>query len=88
MRELVLRARAVLRRGAQGETDVLQEKVGPLRIDPGARRAFVANEEVLLTAFEFKLLASELQTPNRSTRTSTGCGRSSVLSVISSRRPR
>jgi two-component system phosphate regulon response regulator PhoB len=58
MRELVLRVRAVLRRGAQGETDVLQEKVGPLRIDPVAHRAFVVNEEVLLTALEFKLLAT------------------------------
>jgi two-component system, OmpR family, phosphate regulon response regulator PhoB len=56
MRELVLRVRAVLRRGAHGETDVLQERVGPLRIDPIAHRAFVADEEVMLTALEFKLL--------------------------------
>jgi two-component system phosphate regulon response regulator PhoB len=34
MRELVLRVRAVLRRGIHGEADVLQERVGPLRIDP------------------------------------------------------
>jgi two-component system phosphate regulon response regulator PhoB len=58
MRELVLRVRAVLRRGAHGETDVLQERVGPLRIDPIAHRAFVADEEVVLTALEFKLLGT------------------------------
>jgi len=36
MRELILRIRAVLRRGENGESDVLQEKVGPIRIDAGA----------------------------------------------------
>ena len=58
LRELVLRVRAVLRRGANGETDVLQERVGPLRIDPVAHRAFVGADEVALTALEFKLLAT------------------------------
>src|SRR6266481_3660605 len=58
VRELVLRARAVLRRGANGEPDVLQEKVGPLRIDMAAHRAFVGAEEIGLTALEFKLLAT------------------------------
>ena len=58
VRELVLRARAVLRRGVNGESDVLQEKVGPLRIDVSAHRAFVGAEEIALTALEFKLLAT------------------------------
>jgi two-component system phosphate regulon response regulator PhoB len=58
LRELLLRVRAVLRRGANGESDVLQEKVGPLRIDPAAHRAFVGDEEIALTALEFKLLAT------------------------------
>ena len=58
VRELVLRARAVLRRGVNGESDVLQEKVGPLRIDVSAHRAFVGAEENALTALEFKLLAT------------------------------
>ena len=58
LRELLLRVRAVLRRGANGESDVLQEKVGPLRIDPVAHRAFVGDEEIALTALEFKLLAT------------------------------
>jgi len=58
MRELVLRVRAVLRRGANGEPDVLQDRVGPLRIDMVAHRAFVEGEEIALTALEFKLLAT------------------------------
>jgi two-component system, OmpR family, phosphate regulon response regulator PhoB len=58
LRELVLRVRAVLRRGVNGETDVLQAKVGPLRIDPAAHRAFVSDQEIALTALEFKLLST------------------------------
>lgn len=58
MRELVLRVRAVLRRGDDGASDVLQERVGPVRIDPVAHRAYVGHEELVLTALEFKLLAT------------------------------
>jgi two-component system phosphate regulon response regulator PhoB len=58
MRELVLRVRAVMRRGADGESDVLQDKVGPVRVDSAGHRAFVAGEEVQLTALEFKLLTT------------------------------
>src|SRR5712671_4238219 len=45
VRELVLRVQAVLRRGVNGELDVLQETVGPVRIDLPGHRAFVVNEE-------------------------------------------
>ncbi len=58
VRELVLRVRAVLRRGVNGETDVLQDRIGPLRIDMAAHRAFVGEDEMSLTALEFKLLAT------------------------------
>jgi len=58
MRELVLRARAVLRRGANGEPDVLQERVGPLHVDTVSHRAFAGEVELALTALEFKLLAT------------------------------
>jgi len=58
MRELVLRVRAVLRRGENGESDVLQEKVGPIRIDTAAHRAFAGEAEMQLTALEFKLLST------------------------------
>jgi two-component system phosphate regulon response regulator PhoB len=58
MRELILRVRAVLRRGENGESDVLQERVGPIRIDPAAHRAFVGDAEMQLTALEFNLLST------------------------------
>jgi two-component system phosphate regulon response regulator PhoB len=58
MRELILRVRAVLRRGENGESDVLQQRVGPIRIDPAAHRAFVGDAEVQLTALEFNLLST------------------------------
>ena len=58
MRELVLRARAVLRRGVNGEPDLLQERVGPLHVDTASHRAFAGEAELVLTALEFKLLAT------------------------------
>jgi two-component system phosphate regulon response regulator PhoB len=58
MRELILRVRAVLRRGENGESDVLQERVGPIRIDASAHRAFVGDAEMQLTALEFNLLST------------------------------
>jgi len=58
VRELVLRVKAVLRRGAGPEEDRPREKVGPVRIDPSAHRAFVGGQEIELTALEFKLLAT------------------------------
>jgi two-component system phosphate regulon response regulator PhoB len=58
MRELVLRARAVLRRGTNGELDVLQERVGPLHVDITSHRAFAGEAELLLTALEFKLVTT------------------------------
>ena len=58
VRELVLRVKAVLRRGPAGEPDSLQEKVGAIRVDIDAHRAFVQDQEVQLTALEFKLLTT------------------------------
>ena len=58
VRELVLRVKAVLRRGAGAEEDRPREQVGPVRIDPTAHRAFVEDKEVELTALEFKLLST------------------------------
>ncbi len=60
VRELVLRVRAVLRRagGAApprgGERPL--EPVGPIRVDVEAHRAYVGDEEVVLTPLEFRLL--------------------------------
>ncbi len=60
MRELVLRANAVVRRAQRPpEEDVTDSIVaGPIRIDGPAHRAFVADREVPLTALEFRLLAT------------------------------
>jgi len=56
VRELVLRIRAILRRGDTAPGDDLRDTVGPIRVDPDAHRAFVDGEEIQLTALEFKLL--------------------------------
>jgi two-component system phosphate regulon response regulator PhoB len=58
VRELVLRLQAVLRRAAAGPAATPTERVGPLRIDLEAHRAFVGDEEVPLTPLEFRLLAT------------------------------
>jgi two-component system phosphate regulon response regulator PhoB len=58
VRELVLRLQAVLRRAASGPAGPPPERIGPLRIDAGAHRAFVGDEEVPLTPLEFRLLAT------------------------------
>ena len=58
VRELLLRIRAVLRRGPPGEPEPLRERLGPVRIDDAAHRVYVGDREIELTALEFKLLAT------------------------------
>jgi two-component system, OmpR family, phosphate regulon response regulator PhoB len=61
VRELVLRLRAVLRRAAApAGGGPAPASVGPIRVDAGTHRAYVAGEEVVLTALEFKLLLTFL----------------------------
>jgi two-component system, OmpR family, phosphate regulon response regulator PhoB len=55
VREVVLRVKAVLRRGTPGETPPPGE-VGPVRLDTEAHRVYVDGQEVELTALEFRLL--------------------------------
>ena len=68
-RELVLRVRAVLRRGttppepAPNGAGALE--VGVLRVDEAAHRVFVNDEEVALTATEFKLLLTLMRRSGR-----------------------
>jgi DNA-binding response OmpR family regulator len=64
-RELVARVKTVLRRshGRPDETPVLA--VGPVRVDPGRRKAFVDAAEVSLTTTEFDLLAFLMRRPGR-----------------------
>ncbi|MEW5739662.1 MAG: response regulator [Myxococcota bacterium] len=54
-RELVLRLKARLRRGAPTATGE-KLRLGPLELDLGAHRAFIGGGEVELTALEFRLL--------------------------------
>jgi two-component system phosphate regulon response regulator PhoB len=55
VREVVLRLKAVLRRGAPGEAPP-RDTVGPVKLDLEAHRVFVDGAEVDLTALEFRLL--------------------------------
>ena len=59
VRELLLRIKAILRRGP-GDKEDKRDRVGPVRIDPEGHRAFVEGEEITLTALEFKLLTTLL----------------------------
>jgi len=67
VRELVLRVRAVLRRAeaAQAAPPAEVVKFGCLRIEPEAHRVFVNDEEVVLTALEFRLLVTLVERRNR-----------------------
>lgn len=56
VRELVLRVQAVLRRAQASVVSGSCIEVGCLRIDEGAHRVWVDQEEVELTLLEFKLL--------------------------------
>jgi two-component system phosphate regulon response regulator PhoB len=65
VRELLLRIQAILRRGApEAEaTDAIQ--FGKLKIDRGAHRVWSADQELELTALEFKLLVTLFERKNR-----------------------
>jgi two-component system, OmpR family, phosphate regulon response regulator PhoB len=56
VRELVLRLKAILRRGAPSREEAAPHKLGPLTLDVGAHRFYVDGKEVALTALEFRLL--------------------------------
>ncbi len=65
MRELLLRVQAMLRRssGEAQADDVIT--MGPLKIDHAAHRVWVGEDEIDLTALEFKLLWTFYQRKNR-----------------------
>ena len=58
IRELILRIKAVLRRHTPEDRTPARTEAGPIRIDLDTHRAYVADEEIELTALEFKLLHS------------------------------
>ncbi len=65
-RELVARARALLRR-AHADTEPQRDKLifGDLEIDTAGHKAFLGGEELDLTASEFKLLVTLARYPGR-----------------------
>ena len=66
VRELILRIKAILRRGPAETTEPQQMlEFGVLRVDNRAHRIFVQDEEVQLTAIEFRLLITLLTRKNR-----------------------
>ncbi|MFN7952967.1 MAG: response regulator transcription factor [bacterium] len=70
VRELMLRVRAVLRRASPNDLEGDEEedeelRFGALRIDVPGHRAWVGDEEVTLTALEFRLLVTLLNRKGR-----------------------
>jgi len=58
IRELILRVRAVLRRSQSAKPDNAEATFGVLRIDLPAHRIWVEEQEVRLTALEFRLVTT------------------------------
>ncbi|ADO73393.1 response regulator [Stigmatella aurantiaca] len=56
VRELVLRIKAILRRGTPAKEGAAPLTLGPLTLDVATHRFYVEGKEVLLTALEFRLL--------------------------------
>ncbi len=66
VRELLLRVRSILKRSSGGGRErATTVEFGRLRIDREAHRAWVDEEEVALTALEFKLLVTLFERKNR-----------------------
>jgi two-component system phosphate regulon response regulator PhoB len=65
IRELMLRIRAIMRRQHSVEVAESQFTCGGLQVDAQSHRVWVNDEEVILTALEFKLLLELLKRPGR-----------------------
>jgi len=65
VRELSLRIRAILRRSQSTDVETEQMEFGRLKVDASAHRCWVADEEVQLTALEFKLLSTLMRRRGR-----------------------
>jgi len=65
VRELVLRVGAILRRGSSAEVPVQEVRFGMLRLDREGHRAWVQDQQVQLTALEFRLLDTLLSRKGR-----------------------
>ena len=64
-REVVLRVKAVLRRGMGSEEGKDSLEVGDIRLDVAGHRLFLAADEIPLTATEFRLLRILIERRNR-----------------------
>jgi len=64
-RELLLRIKAILRRGRVEEPHNEQVTFGRLRVDESGHRVWVDEQEVVLTALEFRLLTTLLERRGR-----------------------
>ena len=64
-REVVLRAKALIKRAPVGGCEPVPLRIGPLEIDSFRRRARVNAEPVPLTATEFKLMEALARHPGR-----------------------
>ncbi len=64
-REVVLRIRAILRRAHKSEAEPETLRFGRLRVDREAHRAWVDEDEIVLTALEFRLLHAFLSRKGR-----------------------
>jgi two-component system phosphate regulon response regulator PhoB len=58
VRELMLRVRAIIRRSNKDTKNSQVLEFGPLKLDKDAHRVWINDEEIILTALEFKLLAA------------------------------
>ncbi len=65
VRELMLRLRAVVRRGGKDDATEGEQTFGRLRLDGAGHRAWVDDREVVLTALEFRLLSTLLSRRGR-----------------------
>jgi len=66
VRELILRVKAVLKRGqAKKEIVEVERQFGDLKIDINSHEVFVDNNQINLTALEFKLLNKLVETRGR-----------------------
>jgi two-component system phosphate regulon response regulator PhoB len=65
VRELILRVQAVLRRRPAEDAPARIVRFGPLKMDREAHRAWIGNDEVELTALEFRLLTTLESRRNR-----------------------
>jgi DNA-binding response OmpR family regulator len=64
-REVILRIRAILRRGGNGQGGDERLTAGPITIDPARHEVSVAGKRVSLTSIEFKLLRTLMQRRGR-----------------------